>query len=109
MRPPPAPMDDFWATYAGPGLLLTAEALLVIAPLLVLVAMLTWFERKVMAAMQLRMGTNVVGPFGLLQPCADALKMIVKETIIPTKANPVVFILAPMLTFFLAVIGWAVI
>ena len=77
-------------------------------PLLLSVAYLTWFERKIMAAMQLRMGPNVVGPWGLWQPFADAVKMVVKETIIPTKANPGLFLLAPMLTFFLALVAWAV-
>ena len=102
-------MAEFWSEYAAPGLLIAIEVLAVVMPLMVCVAMLTWFERKVMAAMQLRMGPNVVGPFGLLQPFADAVKMVVKETIIPTRANPVVFLLAPMLTFFLAMVGWAVI
>ena len=102
-------MAEFWSEYAAPGLLIAIEVLAVVMPLMICVAMLTWFERKVMAAMQLRMGPNVVGPFGLLQPFADAVKMVVKETIIPTRANPVVFLLAPMLTFFLAMVGWAVI
>jgi NADH-quinone oxidoreductase subunit H len=73
------------------------------------VAYLTYAERKVMAAMQLRRGPNVVGPFGLGQPIADGLKLLFKETIIPTGANRVVFIAAPMLTFILALVAWAVI
>ncbi|MGE0416185.1 MAG: NADH-quinone oxidoreductase subunit H, partial [Acetobacteraceae bacterium] len=85
------------------------KALALIVPLLIGVAYLTYAERKVLAAMQLRKGPNVVGPFGLLQPFADALKMIMKETIIPSGANRVLFLLAPMLTFGLAVLAWAVI
>ena len=102
-------MAEFWTAYAAPGLWITVKILVVLVPLLIAVAYLTYFERKVMAAMQLRMGPNVVGPWGLLQPFADAVKMFVKETIIPTSANPGVFIAAPMLTFILALVAWAVI
>ena len=72
------------------------------------VAYLTYAERKVIAAMQLRKGPNVVGPFGLFQPIADGLKLMNKETIIPAGANKILFILAPMLTFVLSLIAWAV-
>ena len=78
-------------------------------PLLGAVAYLTYAERKVIAAMQLRKGPNVVGPFGLLQPIADGVKLLFKETILPAGSNRVVFVLAPMLTFVLAMVAWAVI
>ncbi len=92
-----------------PLLIIVGKILLVVVPLLVCVAMLTYWERKVIAAMQLRKGPNVVGFFGLLQPFADGLKLLLKETILPTQANKIVFLIAPMLTFMLAMLGWAVI
>ncbi len=85
------------------------QILVVAVPLLIGMAMLTYAERKVIAAMQLRKGPNVVGPFGLLQAFADGFKLFLKETIIPTQANKVMFLLAPMITFALALLGWAVI
>lgn len=92
-----------------PLLIILGKILLVTVPLLIAVAMLTYFERKVIGAIQLRKGPNVVGWFGLLQPFADGLKLFVKETIIPSQANKFIFLLAPMLTFMLALLGWAVI
>ena len=86
-----------------------AHILAVLVPLLLGVAMLTWAERRVLGAMQLRKGPNVVGPFGMLQPFADAIKMLMKETIIPAGASRALFVMAPMLTFILAIIAWAVI
>jgi NADH-quinone oxidoreductase subunit H len=83
--------------------------LLIVVPLLLGVAYLTYAERKVIGAMQLRQGPMTVGPWGLLQPLADGLKLFLKETVVPSGANRVVFILAPMVTFILALIGWAVI
>ena len=96
-------------TPVGHVVLIVIEALALLVPLLIGVAYLTYAERKVLAAMQLRKGPNVVGPFGLLQPFADALKMLMKETIIPSGTNPLLFLMAPMLTFALAMIAWAVI
>ena len=85
------------------------KALAIIVPLLIGVAYLTLLERKVMASMQRRKGPNVVGLYGLLQPLADGLKLFLKETIIPASAHKGIFILSPIMTFFLAVMGWAVV
>ncbi|MEA2790172.1 MAG: NADH-quinone oxidoreductase subunit [Acetobacteraceae bacterium] len=101
--------DFFHNTNIGIVILTFIEALALLVPLLIGVAYLTYAERKVLAAMQLRKGPNVVGAFGLMQPFADALKMLMKETIIPTGSNRFLFLLAPMLTFGLAMIAWAVI
>jgi NADH-quinone oxidoreductase subunit H len=98
----------FWE-YVVPTLIVVGEVLAVAVPLLLAIAYLTYAERKVLAASQLRKGPNVVGPFGLLQPIADGLKMLLKETVIPSGANRIVFIAAPMLTFTLAMVAWAVI
>jgi len=102
-------MVEFWTGYAWPTIWIVIQILIVLVPLLIAVAYLTYAERKVIAAMQLRQGPMVVGPMGLWQPIADGIKMFVKETVIPTGANKVVFIMAPMVTFTLATIGWAVI
>jgi len=98
-----------WDGYVWPGLIIVAEILAIIVPLLVAVAYLTYAERKVMGAMQLRRGPNVVGPFGLLQPFADGLKLFMKETVFPTQANRGIFLMAPMLTFLLSLVAWSVI
>ena len=92
-----------------PFFLIVIQIVAIIVPILIAVAYLTYAERKVIAAMHLRRGPNVVGPFGLLQPLADGLKLFFKETIIPSGANRVVFVLAPMVTFSLALVAWAVI
>jgi NADH-quinone oxidoreductase subunit H len=102
-------MADFWTGYAWPTILIVLEIVAIVVPLLVAVAYLTYAERKVIAAMQIRKGPNVVGPFGLLQPIADGLKLMMKETIVPSGANRVVFVAAPMLTFVLSLVAWAVI
>ena len=102
-------MYEFWHDYLFPLIWIVAQILMVVVPLLIGVAYLTYAERKVIGAMQLRRGPNVVGPYGLFQPIADGMKLFFKETIIPTGANKLVFILAPMLTFVLALVAWAVI
>lgn len=85
------------------------QILTLIVPLLVAVAYFTLAERKVIAAMQRRKGPNVVGVFGLLQPLADGLKLLLKETILPSSANIVIFVIAPIITFMLSLITWAVV
>ena len=102
-------MDSFWVAYVWPAVLIVAYIIAILIPLLGGVAYLTFAERKVIAAMQLRKGPNVVGPFGLLQPLADGVKLLFKETVIPSGANRAVFLMAPMLTFILAIVAWAVI
>jgi NADH-quinone oxidoreductase subunit H len=102
-------MAELWTGYAWPTIIIVLQIVAIVVPLLVAIAYLTYAERKVLAAMQLRQGPNIVGPFGLLQPMADGLKLFGKETVIPAGANRVVFVFAPMLTFLLALIAWAVI
>src|SRR6185312_15641037 len=102
-------MNEFWTGYAWPTAITAIEVLIVLVPLLLAVAYYTYAERKVLAFSQLRKGPNVVGPFGLLQPIADGLKMLVKETIVPSGANRIVFVAAPMVTFTLSLVAWAVI
>jgi len=101
-------MVEMWNGFIWPGVVIVAGIVALLVPLMLGVAYLTYVERKVIAAMQMRKGPNVVGPFGLLQPIADALKLMTKETIIPSGANKVLFIIAPMLTFVLALVAWAV-
>ncbi len=85
------------------------KILFLLVPVLVSVAMIVWLDRRIWAFVQKRQGPNVVGPFGLLQSLADALKYIFKEIIIPSSSNKVIFILAPIVTMTLALIAWAVI
>jgi NADH-quinone oxidoreductase subunit H len=102
-------MASFWTAYVEPTVWIVIKILAIIVPLLLAIAYLTYAERKVIAAMQLRKGPNVVGPFGLLQPLADGLKLFMKETIVPSSANKGVFIIAPCVTFMLSMMAWAVI
>tara|TARA_B100001094_G_scaffold18195_1_gene15666 strand:- start:967 stop:1965 length:999 start_codon:yes stop_codon:yes gene_type:complete len=87
----------------------TYKILFLLVPVLVSVAMIVWLDRRIWAFVQKRQGPNVVGPFGLLQSLADALKYIFKEVIIPSSSNKVIFILAPIVTMTLALVSWAVI
>ena len=102
-------MEAFLVTPLGVLILTVVKTLAMLVPVLLSVAYLTLAERKVMAAMQMRRGPNVIGLFGLLQPFADAIKMLMKETIVPTGANRLLFLFAPLLTMTLAMAAWAVI
>ena len=92
-----------------PGVIIVAQILAVLMPVLISVAFLVYAERKVLALIQLRRGPNVVGPFGILQSFADALKLLTKENIVPTNSNKIVFLLAPIITMVISLAGWAVI
>ncbi len=92
-----------------PGTIIVAQILAVLMPVLISVAFLVYAERKVLALIQLRRGPNVVGPFGILQSFADALKLLTKENIVPSNSNKLVFLLAPIITMVLSLAGWAVI
>ena len=102
-------MMDLFYEYIIPLIFITLKIILIVLPLLLSVAYLTYAERRVIGLMQMRRGPNRVGPFGLLQPIADAVKLIFKETIVPTPASKIVFMIAPMITFILSLVGWAVI
>jgi len=98
-----------WTTGLGWFLFHTGQILLVVVPLLVALAFFMWGDRKVWAGVQMRKGPNVVGPFGLLQSFADLFKFVIKEIVVPAGADKFVFLLAPLITFALALIGWAVV
>src|ERR1043165_7734208 len=100
----PAPMAAFWTTYGLPLALIVAQSLAILVTLLIIVAFLLYADRKVWAAVQLRRGPNVVGPWGLWQSFADLLKFVLKEVVIPDGANKAVFIMAPVVTFALALV-----
>src|SRR6476661_8395459 len=102
-------MEQFVTTYVWPGLIIVAQSLLLLAVLLVFIAYILLADRKIWAAVQLRRGPNVVGPWGLFQSFADLLKFVFKEPIIPAGANKAVFLLAPLVAVVLALSTWAVI
>ena len=102
-------MAELWRGYGLPLAIAVGQSLLLLVPLLILVAFLLYADRKVWAAVQLRRGPNVVGPWGLLQSFADLLKFVFKEPIIPAGANKGLFLLAPLVTAGLALAAWAVI
>jgi NADH-quinone oxidoreductase subunit H len=102
-------MDSFFWTYVWPALIMIGQSLLLLVCLLVFIAYILLADRKIWAAVQLRKGPNVVGPFGLFQSFADLLKFILKEPIIPAGANKGVFLLAPLVSVTLALATWAVI
>ena len=102
-------MAEFLSTGFGTLVLITAQALLIVAFVMISLLFLVYGDRKIWAAVQMRRGPNVVGPFGLLQSVADALKYVVKEIVVPAGVDRPVFFLAPMASFVLAVLAWAVI
>lgn len=91
------------------SLLTFLKILIIIIPLLISVAYFTLAERKILGTIQRRKGPNVIGLFGLLQPLADGFKLLIKETIIPSNANKFIFLLSPVITFFISLLGWAII
>src|ERR1700720_732259 len=102
-------MVDFFWSYVWPFLIVALESLLLLTVLLVVIAYVLYADRKIWAAVQMRRGPNVVGPWGLLQSFADLLKFVLKEPVIPAGANKGVFLLAPLVTCVLALAAWAVI
>lgn len=102
-------MAEFWTSYIWPLIIMVAESLLLMVVLLVAIAYVLYADRKIWAAVQIRRGPNVVGPWGLFQSFADLLKFVLKEPVIPAGANKVVFLLAPLITCVLSLAAWAVI
>jgi NADH-quinone oxidoreductase subunit H len=102
-------MGGFFSTYVVPGAIMVAQSLLLLVTLLIFVAYVLYSDRKIWAAVQMRRGPNVVGPWGLLQSFADLLKFVLKEPVIPSGANKGVYLLAPLVTSVLALSAWAVV
>src|SRR5947208_4812494 len=102
-------MAEFFTTYIWPLIIMIAQSVFLLVGLLVITAYVLYADRKIWAAVQLRRGPNVVGPWGLLQSFADLIKFAVKEPIIPAGANKGVYLLAPLVTAVLALSAWAVI
>jgi NADH-quinone oxidoreductase subunit H len=102
-------MAEFFQTGAGIATIIAAQSLLIIGFVMISLLFLVYGDRKIWAAVQLRRGPNVVGPWGILQTVADALKFVIKEIVVPAGADRPVFFLAPMLSFVLAVLAWAVV
>src|SRR5213595_2141759 len=102
-------MPELWTDYIWPVIVIVAQSALLLVVLLVITAFVLYADRKIWAAVQIRRGPNVVGPWGLLQSFADLIKFVVKEPIIPAGANKGVYLLAPLVTAVLALSAWAVI
>jgi NADH-quinone oxidoreductase subunit H len=102
-------MADLWADYLFPLIIMLAQSVLLLVVLLVVIAYILYADRKIWAAVQIRRGPNVVGPWGLLQSFADLLKFVLKEPVIPAGANKGLFLLAPLVTVTLALAAWAVV
>src|SRR6186713_235817 len=102
-------MAEFWTSYLWPLIVMVAQSVLLLVVLLIVIAYILLADRKIWAAVQIRRGPNVVGPFGLFQSFADLLKFVLKEPIIPSGANKGVFLLAPLVSCVLALAAWAVI
>src|SRR5215813_5675625 len=102
-------MAEFWSTYLWPLTVMVAQSVLLLVVLLVATAFVLYADRKIWAAVQMRRGPNVVGPWGLLQSFADLFKFVIKEPVIPDGANKGVFLLAPLVTAVLALSAWAVV
>src|SRR6218665_2935622 len=102
-------MDAFISTYVWPGIIMVAQSLLLLVALLLFIAYILLADRKIWAAVQMRRGPNVVGPWGLFQSFADLLKFVFKEPVIPASSNKTLFLLAPLVSVTLALAAWAVI
>src|ERR1700740_1899311 len=102
-------MAEVWTSYLLPLIVMVAQSVLLLVILLVATAYVLYADRKIWAAVQMRRGPNVVGPWGLLQSFADLIKFVLKEPVIPSGANKGVFLLAPLVTCVLALSAWAVI
>ncbi|WP_068082776.1 NADH-quinone oxidoreductase subunit NuoH [Polycladidibacter stylochi] len=102
-------MAEFWNSYGFPLLIMVAQSVLLMVVLLLIIAYILYADRKIWAAVQIRRGPNVVGPWGLLQSFADLLKFVLKEPVIPASSDKFLFLFAPMITVILSLAGWAVI